>query len=104
MNVNKIGAEIASLMRLMKASPLYAESVRQYPIATEYKNICYSIIKDYKKLSNAIGFMNPGAKTLIESDMEDDRVHYISEVVLLMSLVTEDDCKDILESLKKYID
>jgi hypothetical protein len=36
--------------------------------------------------------------------MEDDRVHYISEVVLLMSLVTEEDCKDILESLKKYID
>lgn len=104
MNVNKIGAEIASLMRLMKASALYAESVRQYPIATEYKNICYSIVKDYNKLSNAIRFMNPGAKALIESDMEDDRVHYISEVVLLMSLVTEEDCKEILESLKKYIE
>lgn len=104
MDKHKIGAEIASLMRLMKAASLYAESVKQYPVATQYKNICHSITKDYNKLADAIRFMNPGAKALIESDMEDDRVHYISEVVLLMSIVTADDCKDILESLKKYLD
>lgn len=104
MNVNKIGAEIASLMRLMKAASLYAESVRQYPIATEYKNICHSIINDYKKLANKISFMNPGGKSIIESDMEDDRVHYISEVVLLMSIVTTEDCKEILENLKKNVE
>lgn len=104
MDKHKIGSEIASLMRLMKAASLYAESVRQYPIATQYKNICYSIIKDYNKLTDAIKFMNPGAKALIESDMDDNRVHYISEVVLLMSLMKEEDCKDILESLKKYVD
>jgi hypothetical protein len=104
MDISKIGAEIASLMRLMKASALYAESVKQYPIATEYKNICHSIIKDYNKLANKIRFMNPGGKSIIDTDMEDDRVHYISEVVLLMSVITTEDCKEILETLKKNVD
>lgn len=104
MNVNKIGAEIASLMRLMKAASLYAESLKQYPIATEYKNICHSILKDYQKLAHKISFMNPAGKSIITDDLEDDRIHYISEVVLLMNVLPTEDCKEILESLKKNVD
>lgn len=104
MDINKIGAEIASLMRLMKAASLYAESLKQYPIATEYKNICHSITKDYNKLANKITFMNDAGKAIINNDLEDDRVHYISEVVLLMNVITTEDCKELLETLKKNID
>lgn len=104
MDINKIGAEIASLMRLMKAASLYAESLKQYPIATEYKNICHSITKDYNKLANKITFMNDAGKSIINDDMEDDRIHYISEVVLLMNLIPTDQCKDILEAIQKNVD
>lgn len=104
MNVSKIGAEIAAVTRLMKAASLYAESLKQYPIATEYKNIFHSITKDYHKLAHKISFMNPAGKSIITDDLEDDRIHYISEVVLLMNVLPTEDCKEILESLKKNVD
>lgn len=105
MDINKLGTEMASLLRLMKASALYAESIRQYPIATEYKNICYSIIKDCDKLYRKVKFMNPNGKDFIDDSSEDDRVHYIAEVVLLMSSISDvEGCKEILEAIKNNID
>jgi hypothetical protein len=104
MNINKIGSEISSLCNLLKAAALYAESIRQCNVSFEYKNMCTSVIRTQKQLEEKIKWMNPSGKEYVDTAMEDDKVHYISEVVLLMSSIGTDGCKEIFDTLKKHID
>jgi hypothetical protein len=104
MDIRRLGMEFASLCNLMKAASLYAESIRATNVSFEYKNVCTNVIKTHTFLENKLKSVNPDASKIIESEMEDDKIHYIAETVLLMSSVNTDACKEIFETLKKHVE
>jgi phosphohistidine phosphatase SixA len=104
MDIRRLGMEFASMCNLMKAASLYAESIRGESVSFEYKNICSNIIRTQELLERKLKHVTPDAKQLVEREMDDDKIHYISETVLLMSAVNTDACKEIFETLKKHIE
>lgn len=104
MDIRRLGMEFASLCNLMKAAALYAESIRSSNVSFEYKNVCTNVIKTQTFLENRLKSLTPDAKEIISKDMEGDKIHYISETVLLMSSVNTDGCKEIFETLKKHLE
>lgn len=104
MDIRRLGMEFASLCNLMKAASLYAESIRSTNVSFEYKNVCSNVIKTHDFLEKKLKSVNPGASPLIEKEMEDDKIHYIAETVLLMSAVNTDACKEIFQTLKKHVE
>lgn len=104
MHLRRLGMEVSSLCNLMKAASLYAESIRSTNVSFEYKNVCTNVIKTQQFLEKKLKSVLPEAKPIINNAMEDDKIHYISEVVLLMSSVNTESCKDIYEELKSFIE
>jgi hypothetical protein len=104
MDTNILGTQISALCNLLKASSLYAESIREYNVSFRYKNICTAVMRTQKQLEDTIKVMNPSAKTIIEDAMDDDKIYYISEVVILMNSLNTEGCKEIIETLKKSIE
>jgi hypothetical protein len=104
MHLRRLGMEVSALCNLMKAASLYAESIRSTNVSFEYKNVCSNVIKTHHFLERKLKSILPDAKPIIEDAMEDDKIHYISEVVLLMSSVNTESCKDIYEELKSFIE
>jgi hypothetical protein len=104
MDIRRLGMEVSSLCNLMKAASLYAESIRSTNVSFEYKNVCSNVIKNQQFLERKLKSILPDAKTVIDGAMEDDKIHYISEVVLIMSSVNTESCKDIYEQLRSFIE
>lgn len=104
MDIKRLGLEFASLSNLMKAASLYAESIRSENVSFEYKNICSNVIKTQSFLEKKLKSLTPEAKDIISKEMEGDKIHYISETVLLMSSVNTEGCKEIFETLKKHLE
>jgi hypothetical protein len=104
MDIRRLGMEFASLCNLMKAASLYAESIRANNVSFEYKNVCSNVIKTHGFLEGKLKSVNPDASKLIDKEMEDDKIHYIAETVLLMSAVNTEACKEIFETLKKHVE
>jgi len=104
MDIRRLGMEFASLCNLMKAASLYAESIRSTNVSFEYKNVCSNVIKNQQFLERKLKSVTQDASKLIDNEMDDDKIHYISETVLLMSAVNTDSCKEIFETLKKHIE
>lgn len=104
MDIKRLGMEFASLCNLMKAAALYAESIREENVSFEYKNICTNVIRTQDFLERKLKSITPDAKDLIGREMDDDKIHYISETVLLMSSVNTDGCREIFETLRKHLE
>ena len=104
MDIKRLGMEVASLCNLMKAASLYAEDIRSHNVSFEYKNACTSVIRTYQLLEKKLKMVNPAASKTIEDELDNDRIHYISETVLLMSSIGVEGCKEIFETLKRHIE